>query len=79
MSKFNGAFTDNIITVCHHCEFRHVGCHSTCQPYLEQKAEQKRLREQEYNGVKREMIALAHRVKLRHTKKQIHDERCKGH
>ena len=26
------------ITCCYKCEDRHVGCHSTCEKYIEQKA-----------------------------------------
>lgn len=35
-----------IVTVCRRCTERHVGCHATCERYIEQRAELDRIREQ---------------------------------
>lgn len=67
-----------VITVCQDCEFRHVGCHGSCQPYLDQKKEQDRLREQYIGGVRMEKFALMDRVRILTIKRKQKDERCKG-
>ena len=30
-------YTSRVYTVCYACEFRHIGCHSDCELYLEEK------------------------------------------
>lgn len=30
--------------VCYHCKDRHIGCHSSCKPYLEEKEENEKIR-----------------------------------
>lgn len=46
-----------IVTVCHRCTDRHIGCHGTCERYLEQRAEMDRIRaEQRKNELVREAI-----------------------
>ena len=34
---------------CKDCTERHVGCHSTCEKYISEKAENDRLREEEHH------------------------------
>ena len=37
-----------IITACHRCTERHVGCHSTCDRYREQREELDRIRAEQH-------------------------------
>lgn len=46
-----------IVTVCRRCTERHIGCHGTCERYLEQRAEMDRIRaEQRKKELVREAI-----------------------
>ena len=44
---------------CKGCTERHVGCHSTCEKYITEKAENERLREKEHE-LKKQYQADSH-------------------
>ena len=65
------------ITCCKDCPDRHIGCHATCERYLEQKAtlEEEADRAREYKLVDIEYSKLSKDHLCRKIKKKIHHRR----
>lgn len=52
-------YTSRVFSVCQGCEYRHIGCHSECELYLDEKRQAEENKAQAKSKKKEEFITIS--------------------
>lgn len=52
-------YTSSMYSVCYACEFRHLGCHSECELYLEERKNAEERKKQAHKKKKEQFITMS--------------------